>query len=211
MKVSAALSTGELLHCPGLRPGEAARLQRQLARARRGGNRRARVKVRIARVKTREADRRKDWIEKTSTGLARRYDLIRVEDINILGMTRSARGTVEMPGRNVRRKAGLNRSILGSGWGCLVHRLEQKAPGRVEKVPAFYTSQRCSACGHTAPGNRESQAVFRCVACGHTANADVNAAVNIAAGRAVTARGGTASAVPVNREPQHRAPPLVDV
>ncbi|SNQ49462.1 transposase (fragment) [Frankia canadensis] len=122
-------------------------------------------------------------------------------------MTRSARGTVEMPGHNVRQKAGLNRSILGSGWGSLVHRLEQKAPGRVEKIPAAYTSQRCSACGHTASGNRESQAVFRCAACGHTANADVNAAVNIAAGRAVTARGGTASAVPVNREPQHRAPP----
>ncbi|WP_133150593.1 zinc ribbon domain-containing protein, partial [Frankia canadensis] len=109
------------------------------------------------------------------------------------------------------QKAGLNRAILAGGWGLLVTRLEQKAPGRVEKVPAFFTSQRCSACGYTAPGNRESQAVFRCVTCGHTANADVNAAVNIAAGRAVTARGGAALAVPVNREPQHSAPPLVDV
>ncbi|WP_133150902.1 zinc ribbon domain-containing protein, partial [Frankia canadensis] len=109
------------------------------------------------------------------------------------------------------QKAGLNRAILAGGWGLLVQRLEQKAPGRVEKVPAAYTSQRCSACGHTAPGNRESQAVFRCATCGHTANADVNAAVNIAAGRAVTARGGTALAVPVNREPQHCAPPLVGV
>ncbi|ABW15268.1 transposase IS605 OrfB [Parafrankia sp. EAN1pec] len=89
--------------------------------------------------------------------------------------------------------------------------MEQKAPGRVEKVPAAYTSQRCSACGHVASGNRESQAVFRCLACGHTANADVNAAVNIAvgniaAGRAVTARGGAALAGPANREPQHCAP-----
>ncbi|WP_462165373.1 zinc ribbon domain-containing protein, partial [Frankia sp. AiPs1] len=81
--------------------------------------------------------------------------------------------------------------------------LEHKAPGRVEKIPAAFTSQRCPACGQVAPGNRESQAVFRCATCGHTANADVNAAVNIAAGRAVTAREGAALAVPVNREPQH--------
>jgi transposase len=212
--VSAALSTGEMLACPGLRPKEAERfrrLQRRLAHAKRGSARRGQLKARIARVKAREVDRRKDWAEKTSTDLARRYDLIRVEDLNIRGMTRSARGTVAEPGRNVRQKAGLNRGILANGWGLLVQRLEQKAPGRIERVPAAYTSQRCSVCGHTAPGNRESQAVFRCAACGHTANADVNAAMNIAAGRAVTARGGAGSPVPVNREPQHCAPPLVGV
>ena len=73
-------------------------------------------------------------------------------------MTRTARGTPEEPGRNVRAKAGLNRGILGSGWGLLVRRLEDKAPGRVEKVRPAYTSQRCSACGHIAAGSRESQA-----------------------------------------------------
>ncbi|SNQ48382.1 transposase (fragment) [Frankia canadensis] len=212
--VSAALSTGELLSCPGLRASEAARLvrlQRRLARARRGSNRRARLRSQIARVKAREADRRKDWAEKTSTDLARRFDLIRVEDLNIRGMTRSARGTIVEPGRKVRQKSGLNRAILAGGWGLLVQRLEQKAPGRVEKVRAAYTSQRCSVRGHAAAESRESQARFRCVACASQGNADVNAARNIAAGRAVTARGGTALAVPVNREPQHRAPPLVDV
>ncbi len=212
--VSAALSTGELLTCPGLRPKEAGRLrrlQRRLAKAKRGSRRRARLRARIARVKAREADRRKDWAEKTSTDLARRYDLIRVEDLKIGQMTRSARGTLAEPGRNVRQKAGLNRGILAGGWGLLVQRLTQKAPGWVEKVPAAYTSQRCSACGHTMPGNRESQAVFRCVSCGHTANADINAALNIAAGRAVTARGGCPLGQPVNREPQHCAPPSTGV
>jgi transposase len=106
------------------------------------------------------------------------------------------------PGRNVRAKAGLNRGILGSGWGLLVRRLEDKAPGRVEKVRPAYTSQRCSACGHIAAGSRESQALFRCVACGYACNADVNAARNIAAGHAVTARGGFRAAGPANREPQ---------
>ncbi|ABW12910.1 DNA (cytosine-5-)-methyltransferase [Parafrankia sp. EAN1pec] len=212
--VSAALSTGELLSCPKLRPKEAERLrrlQRRLAKATRGSNRRGRLKTQIARVKVREADRRKDWVEKTSTDLARRFDVIRVEDLRIKNMTRSARGTVDQPGRNVRQKAGLNRGILANGWGLLARRLEQKAPGRVEKIPAAYTSQCCSSCGHVAPGNRESQAMFRCVACGHTANADVNAARNIAAGRAVTARGGTVLAAPANREPQHSTPPLVGV
>jgi transposase len=114
---------------------------------------------------------------------------------------RSARGTRENPGRNVRAKAGLNRGILGSGWGLLVRRLKDKAPGRVEKVKPHYTSQRCSACGQLDRDSRESQAVFRCTACGFAGNADVNAAINIAAGHAVTARGGDGAARPVNREP----------
>ncbi|WP_328998054.1 transposase [Kribbella sp. NBC_00709] len=84
----------------------------------------------------------------------------------------------------------------------LVRRLEHKALGRVERVNPAYTSQTCAACGYCASGNRESQAVFRCVACSHQANADVNAAVNIAAGRAVSARRGTPVRVSLKREPQ---------
>ena len=203
--VSAALSTGQSLHCPALTARERARLrrlQRKLARATRGSNRRGRLKRAIARLKARETDRRKDWAEKASTGIARRFDLIRVEDLKITTMTRSAKGTWENPGRGVRAKAGLNRGILASGWGLLVRRLEDKAPGRVEKISPAFTSQRCSACGRVDRGSRESQAVFRCTACGFAANADVNAAINIAAGHAVTARGGDGVTRPVNREPQ---------
>jgi putative transposase len=202
--VSAALSTGDLLHAPGLTAREQTRLrrlQRTLARAKRGSNRRGRVKRAIARLRARETDRRKDWAEKTSTDLARRFDVIRVEDLKITNMTRSARGTRESPGRNVRQKAGLNRGILGSGWGLLVRRLEEKAPGRVEKIKPHYTSQRCSACGQVDRDSRESQAVFRCTACGFACHADVNAARNIAAGHAVTARGGDGVTRPANREP----------
>jgi putative transposase len=203
--VSAALSTGEMLHCPGLAARERIRLrrlQRTLARARRGSNRRGRVKHAIARLRARESDRRKDWAEKVSTGVARRFDVIRVEDLQIGNMTRSAKGTRGDPGRNVRAKAGLNRGILGSGWGLLVRRLEDKAPGRVEKVKPHYTSQRCSACGQVDAKSRESQPRFVCTACGFAGHADVNAAINIAAGHAVTARGGYGVTRPVNREPQ---------
>jgi len=202
--VSAALSTGQMLPAPALTARERTRLrrlQRKLARARRGSNRRGGVKHAIGRLKARETDRRKDWAEKTSTGIARRFDLIRVEDLQITNMTRSAKSTRENPRRNVRQKAGLNRGILGSGWGLLVRRLEEKAPGRVEKIRPALTSQRCSACGQVDRGSRESQAVFRCTACGFAGNADVNAAINIAAGHAVTARGGDGVARPVNREP----------
>ena len=150
---------------------------------------------------------RKDWAEKASTDLARRFDLIRVEDLQIGNMTRLAKGTAENPGRNVRAKAGLNREILRSGWGLLVHRLEDKAPGRVEKIKPAFTSQRCSACGNVDGKSRENQARFACTACGYACNADLNAARNIAAGHAVTAREGVRVAGPVNRESQLLAVP----
>jgi putative transposase len=203
--VSAALSTGELLHAPGLRPGERRRLlllERRLARQRKGSRRRERTKLTVARVRATEADRRRDWVEKTSTDLARRFDLICVEDLDVRAMTRSASGTVKRPGRGVRQKAGLNRGILAAGWGRLADRLEHKAPGRVHKIAAAYTSQRCSACGHLAAESRQSQTAFCCVACAWTGNADYNAARNIAAaGQVVAARGGQGSPGPLNREP----------
>jgi len=203
--VSAALSTGEMLTVPRLSPAQRrrlCRLQRRLARARRGSKRRARVKLAIAKLRVRDADARKDWVEKISTDLARRFDIIRVEDLSISRMTRSGRGSIARPGQHVRAKTGLNREILRSGWGLLVRRLEDKAAGRVEKICPAFTSQRCSACGHIAAGSRESQALFRCVACGYACNADVNAARNIAAGHAATARGGDGITRPLNREPQ---------
>ena len=203
--VSAALSTGELLHAPGLAARERTRLrrlQRTLARSQRGSEHRKRARMAIAGLRARETDRRKDWAEKASTDIARRFDVIRVENLPIKRMTRSAKGTSGNPGRNVRAKSGLNREILRSGWGILVQRLEDKALGRVQKINPTFTSQRCSACGHVDPESRESQARFACTACGFVANADVNAARNIAAGHAVTARGGFREAGPANREPQ---------
>ena len=122
--VSAALSTGELLHAPGLAARERRRLrrlERKLARARRGSNRRARGRLAIARLKARQSDRRKDWAEKTSTDIAGRFDVIRVEDLQITNMTRSAKGTLE------------------AGWRRYVPRTRASAARRVG------TSQRAAA------------------------------------------------------------------
>jgi putative transposase len=210
--VAAALSTGELLRLPRLSSAKQRRmrlLQRKLARARRGSNRRAHVRAQVARLYAEQTDARKDWCEKTSTSLARRFDVIRVEGLSIRNMTRSASGSVQHPGKNVRQKSGLNREILASGWGRLVRRLADKAPGRVQRVNPAFTSQRCSACRHVAAESRENQALFVCVACGYACNADVNAARNIAAGHAVTARGGHRVAEPMNREPSASSPAYV--
>lgn len=182
-----------------LTPGERARkarLQRRLSRQTKGSKRRDRVKRSMAVIGCREADRRKNWIEQTTTALVRDHDLIAIEDLQVKNMVASARGTIASPGRQVRQKAGLNRSIHNQAWAQFRQRLEDKAnaatsPVVVVAVNPANTSRRCSGCGHTTPENRENQAVFRCRACDHTANADVNAAINIrAAGLAVYGRGG---------------------
>ncbi|WP_433226747.1 RNA-guided endonuclease InsQ/TnpB family protein [Actinomadura formosensis] len=191
--ITAALSDGRKLNCPQLTTREQARLrkhQRRAERAKRGSSAKVVEYAKAAKLKAREVNRRKDWCEKTSTMLARTYDLVRFEKLSIATMTGSARGTVERPGRNVRRKAGLNRTILAQGWGLLRQRTGQKAPGRVEDVPARYTSLRCSTCGWIEKNSRKSQAEFRCVSCGFTCNADENAAINVAAGQGGHSRPG---------------------
>ena len=211
--VAVALSTGEMTSPQGLWAKEAERLlrlQRRLAHATGGSNRRKKTKALIAGLKAREVDRRKDWVQKATTDLARKFDVIRVENLIVKAMTLSARTTVVELGRNVARKAGLNRGFLKSGGGLLVARLEQKEPGRVEKVKAACRSQTCNPCKHIASDRRKSQATFVCVSCGHRANADVNAARNIAAKHGVTARADrSVLARSVEREPQHGRPPQV--
>jgi len=209
---TATTSDGEhLIRGELLTPAERARrcrLQRRLARQTKGSNRRAATKHALARLTAREVDRRKDWIEKSTTALVRDHDLIAIEDLAVVNMVRSARGTVDQPGTNVAQKRGLNRSIHTQAWGLFRTRLEAKAAAAVDldgapapvvviAVNPAHTSQRCSACGHTTKENRKNQAAFACVNCGHTDNADVNAAINIrelalatAPGHGVDGRGG---------------------
>ncbi len=119
--------------------------------------------------------------------------LARLQRQKVSNMSKSAAGTLSQPGRNVRAKSGLNRSILDQGWYEMRRQLEYKqlwSGGQLLAVPPAYTSQRCACCGHTAKENRLSQSQFRCQVCGYTANADVNGARNIlAAGHAVLACG----------------------
>ena len=218
--------TGRVLHldAPQLlteaEEGRLVRLQRATARARRtnscpqrpcphtdGGcwrtsarhhERRRQIAV-LHRLARRRAG---DWIERVTTHIADRYQLVGVEDLHIRAMTASASGTVEAPGRNVAAKRALNRSILQQRWGIILRRLDEKVTARggdVVRVRAANTSRRCFACGHTAAANRKTQAEFRCTACGHSDGADANAARNIhqlALQGHPPARGGAATEPP---------------
>ena len=144
----------------------------------RNSSRREMWRVRRAKVMRKIANVRRDWQHHTSADLAGRYGTVMVEDLQIRSMTKSARGTREQPGRNVRAKSALNRAILSTGWAALARFLDYKAH-RVVRVPPQHTSQTCSRCGHVAAENRRTQVKFQCVSCGHAANADVNAALNI--------------------------------
>nr|BES06931.1 RNA-guided endonuclease TnpB family protein [Escherichia fergusonii] len=171
-----------------------ARLQRQLSRKVKFSNNWQKQKRKIQRLHSRIANIRRDYLHKVTTTVSKNHAMIVIEDLKVSNMSKSAAGTVSQPGRNVRAKSGLNRSVLDQGWYEMRRQLEYKQlwrGGQVLAVPPAYTSQRCACCGHTAKENRLSQSKFRCQVCGYTANADVNGARNIlAAGHAVLACGG---------------------
>ncbi len=204
---TAALSTGVLHRAPTLSPGQVER-QRRLARKagrqettrrhrpndqRRRSRRHQRTLDALARLQAREARLRKNFLHKLTTHIAKSHGVVVIEDLRVKNMTRSAKGTIRSPGRNVAQKRGLNQAVLRQGWGemeqMLAYKLDRRG-GTLIKINPAYTSQRCGQCGVVDRRSRTSQAVFACVACGHTAHADINAARNIlAAGLAVTARG----------------------
>ena len=183
-----------------------ARLQRQLSRKVKFSNNWQKQKRKIQCLHSRIANIRRDYLHKVTTTVSKNHAMIVIEDLKVSNMSKSAAGTVSQPGRNVRAKSGLNRSILDQGWYEMRRQLEYKQlwrGGQVLAVPPAYTSQRCAYCGHTAKENRLSQSKFRCQVCGYTANADVNGARNIlAAGHAVLACGEMVqSGRPLKQEP----------
>ena len=156
--------------------------QRTLARKKRGSANRRKAVHRVARIQMRVANARKDFLHKHSTIIAKNHGVVVVEALPVRNMSASAKGTVAMPGRRVRQKAGLNRAILDQGWSMfrtmLAYKLADRG-GELVEVPAAFTSQTCACCGHVDAANRQSRAVFVCMRCGHRANADTNAAINI--------------------------------
>lgn len=171
------------------------REQRKLARKIKGSNNWEKQKRKITRIHENIADARKDFLHKTSTSISKNHAVVLLEDLRVSNMSRTAKGTKETPGRNVKAKSGLNKSILDQGWFEFRRQIEYKQAwlgGKVIDVPPQYTSQTCPVCGCVKPGNRRSQEVFRCLECGHQDNADFVAACNIlAAGHAVSACGDT--------------------
>lgn len=155
--------------------------QRQYARKQKGSKNQEKAKRKLAKAFYREKECRKNFIEQTSYKLASKFETVVFEDLKLKNMTRSAKGTVEEPGTNVRAKSGLNREMLRLGHGSLVLRTEQKTrkfQGTFLRVDPRRTSQECRKCGHTCKENRKGS-VFLCIKCSHTEHADVNAGFNI--------------------------------
>jgi putative transposase len=200
--VLAALSDGRLIANAAIgeqRKAATARLQRELesATVRNGAGRvingrehcRMKARERLARAREREANARRDYAHKVARRLVNGADVIALEKLSLRAMTRSARGSAERPGRNVRAKAGLNRRLLDSGFGLLRQMIVAKAEEAartVVEVESRFSSQECSHCGHVASESRRRRR-FCCVGCGYRNHADVNAALVIR-GRAQLAR-----------------------
>ena len=164
------------------------RSQRKLARQQKGSNRRNKTKVRIAKLHRCIKNTGDNWRHRLTRHIADKARLVVLENLSTQSMTATAKGTVENPGSKVKQKAGLNRSILATGWEKIQQMLTYKA--QVTTVNPASTSQTCAKCGHLDKDLRRSQLVFHCTSCGHEANADVNAAKNIlASGVGATAQG----------------------
>jgi len=137
--------------------------------------------LRLARAKERESNRRRDYLHKMARAIVASAGIIGLENLNLRAMTRSAKGSIEKPGRNVAAKAALNRRMLDAGFGQL-HRLlaekAEEAARRVVLVDPRFSSQECSRCGHVAAESRRRRR-FVCVRCGFSCHADVNAALVI--------------------------------
>ena len=170
-----------------------ARYQRTLSRKVKFSQNWKKQKSKIGKLHQTIANIRKDYLHKTTTIISQNHAMIVIEDLQVKNMSKSASGNLNKPGRHVKAKSGLNRSILDQGWFEFRRQIEYKQiwrGGDVLAVPPQYTSQRCSCCGTVSKENRQSQAKFACIACGYQANADVNAAMNILAeGHAVLACG----------------------
>ena len=175
-----------------------AKLQRKLARQKKGSRNSRKTKRKIARLHRYIADSRRDFLHKTSTKIAKNHSIVYVEDLKVSNMSASAGGTKESPGKNVKQKSGLNRSILDQGWygffQMLSYKLEQRG-GKLIKVDPKNTSRTCPRCGLVSAENRKSQATFACIGCGYRSNADEVGAINILRAGRVRLACGTSGAV----------------
>lgn len=209
----AALSTGMVVENPRHVRRAHARLvkaQRALSRTEKGSQRRRRAAARVARLHHQLAERRATHLHGITKLLATRHSLVAIEDLNVAGMTRSARGTVAEPGRNVRAKARLNRAILDVAPGELRRQLEYKTAWYGSQLAVCDrwapTSKTCSNCKTVKAKLSLSERVFHCDDCGMVLDRDINAARNILAvavphvasggGETLNARGGCVSPSP---------------
>jgi putative transposase len=140
------------------------------------------AKKEVQKVHTKIGNARKDFLHKATTTISKNHALVCIEDLQVRNMSKSAVGTKENPGKNIRQKAGLNRGILDQGWGLFRSQLDYKLGwngGMLLVVPPHNTSRTCPPCKYISEDNRKTQAQFKCVSCGYKNHADVVGAINI--------------------------------
>lgn len=156
--------------------------QQSMSRKAKYSNNWKKAKARVQRIHSHIGNARRDYLHKTTTAISQNHAMVCIEDLQVRNMSKSAAGTSEQPGRNVRAKSGLNRSILDQGWFEFRRQLDYKLAwngGYLIAVPPQNTSRTCPCCGHVSADNRQTQARFECVACGYANNADVVGAINV--------------------------------
>jgi putative transposase len=159
-----------------------AKLQRKLKNKKKFSSNWKKVRAKITQCHEKIANARNDYLHKVSTEICENQAVIVVEDLKVKNMSKSAKGSIDKPGKMVAQKSGLNKAILDQGWSMFFQMLDYKQGwngGTVLKVPPHHTSQECPACHHISAQNRLTQAEFVCVACGFTANADDVGAINV--------------------------------
>ncbi|WP_423380390.1 RNA-guided endonuclease InsQ/TnpB family protein [Burkholderia sp. LMG 32019] len=140
------------------------------------------AKARVQRIHSRIGNARRDYLHKATTTISQNHAMVCIEDLQVRNMSRSAAGTTEKPGRQVRAKSGLNKAILDQGWFEFRRQLDYKLAwngGYLIAVPPQNTSRTCPCCGHVSADNRRTQSRFECVECGLKENADVVGAINV--------------------------------
>ncbi|MCK0506255.1 RNA-guided endonuclease InsQ/TnpB family protein [Aromatoleum anaerobium] len=158
------------------------RAQRVMSRKTKFSNNWKKAKVRVQRIHSRIGNARRDFLHKATTTISQNHAMVCIEDLQVRNMSRSAAGSSEQPGKQVRAKSGLNKAILDQGWAEFRRQLDYKPAwngGHLIAVPPRNTSRTCPCCGHVSADNRQTQARFLCVECGFEENADVVGAINV--------------------------------
>ncbi|MCY4130023.1 MAG: transposase [Gammaproteobacteria bacterium] len=184
VRVNAALSDGMVIprHTPDR--AEIRRKQRALSRCKRGSKGRAKRRQALARACYRARVQRHNALHRLTSEIVKLHGKwIAVEDLDIEAMTASAAGTADCPGRRVKQKTGLNRSILDQNWGMFIMQLDYKAAsagGQLVRVDPKHTTQRCSRCGGlpVKPLTLNDR-WYHCAHCGYGDDRDVNASKNV--------------------------------
>jgi Transposase and inactivated derivatives len=158
------------------------RYQRAMSRKVKFSNNWKKAKARITKLHQKIGNVRRDYLHKATTTISQNHAMVCIEDLQVRNMSKSAVGTIDQPGRNVRAKSGLNKAILDQGWFEFRRQLEYKLQwqgGFLVPVPPQNMSRTCPSCGHVSADNRQTQARFVCVECGFEENADLVGAINI--------------------------------